>query len=40
MSLCHSHDEKKLADLNAAAAVWASKPQSLTTRIPLPPISR
>ena len=22
MSLCHSHDEKKLADLNAAAAIW------------------
>ena len=40
MSLCHSHDEKKLADLNAAAAIWAAKPQSLTTRIPLPPISR
>jgi hypothetical protein len=40
MSLCHSHDEKKLADLNAAAVIWASKPQSLTTRIPLPPITR
>jgi hypothetical protein len=40
MGLCHSHDEKKLADLNAAATVWASKPQSLTTRIPLPPITR
>lgn len=36
--LCHSHDEKKLNDLNAA--IRASKPNPLTTRIPLPPITR
>jgi hypothetical protein len=40
MGLCHSHDESKLAALNANSAIWAAKPQSLTTRIPLPPITR
>jgi pSer/pThr/pTyr-binding forkhead associated (FHA) protein len=40
MNLCHSHDKKRLADLNANAAIWAAKPQSLTTRIPLPPFTR
>jgi hypothetical protein len=40
MSLCRSHDEKKLEDMNAAIAARASKTQSMTTRIPLPPITR
>ena len=38
MNLCHSHDEKKLRDMNNA--IRASKPNPLTTRIPLPPIKR
>jgi len=40
MGLCHTHDEKKLQDMNAAAADWALKPQAETTRIPMPPIVR
>jgi len=40
MSLCHSHDEKKLQDLNEVAAIWPLKPQSVTASIPLPPIVR
>ena len=38
MGLCHSHDEKKLRDLNAT--IRAAKPNPLTTRIPVPPIVR
>jgi hypothetical protein len=40
MSLCHSHDEKKLRDLNEAAASRTAKTQTMTTRIPLPSIVR
>jgi pSer/pThr/pTyr-binding forkhead associated (FHA) protein len=40
MSLCHLYDEKKLQDLNEAAAILSSHPQSETVRIPLPPIRR
>lgn len=38
INLCHTHDEKKLKDLNAT--IQASKPNPLTSRIPLPPITR
>jgi pSer/pThr/pTyr-binding forkhead associated (FHA) protein len=40
MSLCRSHDEQKLQDLNDAAALRTAKTQTMTTRIPLPPITR
>jgi len=40
MGLCHSHDEKKMRDLNDAAALWSAKPQAETSRVPLPPITR
>lgn len=41
MGLCHSHDLKKSQDLQEAAALAArSKVQTMTTRIPLPPIVR
>lgn len=35
MTLCHSIDEKRELD---TAAVWVSKPQSETSRVPLPPL--
>jgi hypothetical protein len=40
MDLCHSHDEKKLRDLNETIAARTTKTQTMTTRIPLPPIVR
>jgi hypothetical protein len=42
MNLCHSHDLKKSKDLSdaAALALRAAKVQTMTTRIPLPPIVR
>jgi hypothetical protein len=40
MGLCHSHDENKLRDLNEAVAVRAAKTQTVTKRIPLPPMVR
>jgi hypothetical protein len=40
LGLCHSHDEKKLRDLNAAAALWATRPLSETTHVPIPTIVR
>jgi len=40
MGLCHSHDEKKLQDLNEVAALRAMKTQTMTSLIPLPPIHR
>jgi pSer/pThr/pTyr-binding forkhead associated (FHA) protein len=40
MALCHSHDEKKLQDLNEAVAVRTAKTQTVTKRIPLPPMVR
>jgi FHA domain/Domain of unknown function (DUF4388) len=40
MGLCHSHDERKLQDLNEAAALWVAKPQSETARIRMPQITR
>jgi len=40
MTLCHSHDEKQVRDLHEVEAMWASKPQSETARVPLPPMTR
>jgi hypothetical protein len=42
MNLCHSHDLKKSQDLSEAAAqaLRLAKVQTMTTRIPLPPIVR
>jgi hypothetical protein len=40
MSLCRSHDEKKLQDLNEAIALRSAKTHNMTTRVPLPPIVR
>jgi pSer/pThr/pTyr-binding forkhead associated (FHA) protein len=36
MAMCHSHDEKKLRDLNEAVAAQAAKTLTKTTRIPVP----
>jgi pSer/pThr/pTyr-binding forkhead associated (FHA) protein len=40
MSLCHSHDEKKLRDLNEATAQRMMKTKRMTTRVTLPQIAR
>jgi hypothetical protein len=40
MGLCHSHDEKKLRDLNEAAALRTAKTHTVTERVPLPSIVR
>jgi pSer/pThr/pTyr-binding forkhead associated (FHA) protein len=37
MRLCQSIDEKHLRDLRDTGDIWASKPQSETARVPLPP---
>ena len=37
MSLCRSHDEKQIRDVDRVTAIRASKPQPETARIPLPP---
>ena len=38
MSLCRTHDEKQIHDAHEATAMWASRPQAETSRVPLPPI--
>jgi pSer/pThr/pTyr-binding forkhead associated (FHA) protein len=40
MQLCHSHDQSKLQDLDAAAALRTTKTQSVTSVLPLPPFIR
>ena len=40
MSLCHSHDERKLQDLNEAASLRTAKTQTVTSRVPVPPLVR
>jgi len=40
MSLCHSHDEKKLRAVNEEATLRKAKTQAMTTRVSLPQITR
>lgn len=39
MSLCHSHDEKKLRAVNEEATLRKAKTQAMTTRVTLPQIT-
>jgi len=38
MGLCRSHDEKQIQGLREIDAIWASKPQVETARVPVSPI--
>jgi len=40
MGLCHSHDEMQVQDLNEVAAARIARPQAVTSRLELPPITR
>ncbi len=40
MNLCHSHDERKVQDLDEAAAVRTTKTQGVTSFLPLTPLVR
>ena len=38
MGLCHTHDEKQVSDARAALSAQSNKAQTVTARIPLPPV--
>ena len=40
MSLCRSHDERKLKELNDTISLRMARTNRMTTRVPLPPISK
>jgi pSer/pThr/pTyr-binding forkhead associated (FHA) protein len=40
MGLCHSHDEKIVKEAHDALALQSAKAQTVTARIPLPPIAQ